>query len=382
MEGLTLTDAASNTQTFDDMALGPIADGENGWKVAGPARDQAVVNVAGSNNAFHISSDIVSGDFGGPYSPALSAAAGESTVSAYQGQSIGFDLKAVSPTVDGSRLEVDFANAAGTDRNNFLVIELTGSGLRIAVNEPTTAGDWAVNNFSAFTGNRTLVSGIDQSVSHHLEMRLTYVDGQNNDRIDIYLDGALIGTTTTFENYRDFSTDLAPDPAHATNIAANLTDRVLFRTGDAGQPHDGPGGLNQGFNIDNVTTAVYNNSSATGNDGANVITGNSGDNVITGLGGADTLHGGGGNDTLIGGLGNDTITGDAGDDVVQYTLGDGVDIIDLAEPAPTRWRCPARPATTPSMSPSTAPASSARSRACPRRMSSATPSMAGAAATR
>ena len=328
VENLTLTDAASNTQTFDDMALGPIADGENGWKVAGPARDQAVVNVAGSNNAFHISSDIVSGDFGGPYSPALSAAAGESTVSAYQGQSIGFDLKAVSPTVDGSRLEVDFANAAGTDRNNFLVIESTGSGLRIAVNEPTTAGDWAVNNFSAFTGNRTLVSGIDQSVSHHLEMRLTYVDGQNNDRIDIYLDGALIGTTTTFENYRDFSTDLAPNPAHATNIAANLTDRVLFRTGDAGQPHDGPGGLNQGFNIDNVTTAVYNNSSATGNDGANVITGNSGDNVITGLGGADTLHGGGGNDTLIGGLGNDTITGDAGDDVVQYTLGDGVDIID------------------------------------------------------
>ena len=78
VENLTLTDAASNTQTFDDMALGPIADGENGWKVAGPARDQAVVNVAGSNNAFHISSDIVSGDFGGPYSPALSAAAGES----------------------------------------------------------------------------------------------------------------------------------------------------------------------------------------------------------------------------------------------------------------------------------------------------------------
>ena len=328
VENLTLTDGASNTQTFDDMALGAIADGENGWKVAGPARDQAVVNVAGSNNAFHISSDIVSGDFGGPYSPALSAAAGESSASAYQAQSIGFDLKAVSPTVDGSRLEVDFANAAGTDRNNFLVIESTGSGLRIAVNEPTTAGDWAVNDFSAFTGNRTLVSGIDQSVSHHIEMRLTYVDGPNNDRIDIYLDGALIGSTTTFENYRDFSTDLAPNPDHATNIAANLTDRVLFRTGDAGQPHDGPGGLNQGFNIDNVTTSVYNNASATGNDDANVITGNSGDNVISGLGGNDTLHGGAGNDTLIGGLGNDTIFGDAGNDVIKYVVGDGADIID------------------------------------------------------
>ena len=36
VENLTLVDAASNTQTFDDMALGPIADGENGWKVLGP----------------------------------------------------------------------------------------------------------------------------------------------------------------------------------------------------------------------------------------------------------------------------------------------------------------------------------------------------------
>ena len=305
VENLTLVDAASNTQTFDDMATGPIADGENGWKVLGPNRDQAVVDVAG-NKVFHISSDPASGDFGGPYSPALSVAAGEPGLSAYQGQSIGFDLKAVSSIVDGSRLEIDFANAAGTDRNNYLVIESTGNGLRIAVNEPTNAGDWAVNDFNAFTGNRTLVSDVDQSVSHHLEMRLTYVDGPDNDRIDIYLDGALIGTTTTFENYRDSSPDLAPNQDHDTNAAANLTDRVLFRTGDAGQPHDGPGGLNQGFNIDNVATSVYNNTDGTGNDGDNVITGNSGDNVLSGLGGNDILRGNDGIDTLDGGAGIDT----------------------------------------------------------------------------
>ena len=77
VENLTLSMPASNTQTFDDMALGPIADGENGWKVLGPARDQAVVDLGGGNHAFHISSDPASGDFGGPYSPALSVAAGE-----------------------------------------------------------------------------------------------------------------------------------------------------------------------------------------------------------------------------------------------------------------------------------------------------------------
>ena len=61
--------------------------------------------------------------------------------------------------------------------------------------------------------------------------------------------------------------------------------------------HDGPGGLNQGFNIDNLTTSVYNNTNGTGNDGDNVITGNSGDNVLSGLGGNDTIDGGAGSDT-------------------------------------------------------------------------------------
>ena len=81
---------------------------------------------------------------------------------------------------------------------------------------------------------------------------------------------------------------------------------MLFRTGDAGQPHDGPGRQNQGFNIDNLTTSVYNNTDGTGNDGDNVITGNSGDNVLSGLGGNDILRGNDGIDTLDGGAGIDT----------------------------------------------------------------------------
>src|SRR5262249_38511167 len=51
VENLTLLDAATNTQTFDNMATGPIANGENGWKFVGPSnRDQAVVDLGGGNN--------------------------------------------------------------------------------------------------------------------------------------------------------------------------------------------------------------------------------------------------------------------------------------------------------------------------------------------
>jgi len=73
---------------------------------------------------FRMSSDPSVPDFAGPYSPQLSAAAGEpDTGAAFNGQSISFTFQPVSATPDGSRLEVDFGNAAGTDRNNFLVIE-------------------------------------------------------------------------------------------------------------------------------------------------------------------------------------------------------------------------------------------------------------------
>src|SRR5258707_9472820 len=119
------------------MTLGPITNGENNWKVAG-SHDQAIVDRGGGNFAFRMSSDPSSGDFGGPYSPELSAAAGETGAgAAFDGQSIKFNFQAVNATPDGSRLEVDFGNAAGTDRNNFLVIEsFNGQGIRITVSEP------------------------------------------------------------------------------------------------------------------------------------------------------------------------------------------------------------------------------------------------------
>jgi Ca2+-binding RTX toxin-like protein len=281
------------------MTLGPITDGENGWKVAG-SHDQAIVDRGGGNFAFRMSSDPSSGDFGGPYSPELSVAAGETGAgAAFDGQSIKFNFQAVNATPDGSRLEVDFGNAAGADRNNFLVIESSATtGIRIAVSEPSADGQHfsGEDNGSFPTDWRELATGVDPSAQHTLEMRLDYTDGVNNDRIDIYLDGQYIGQTTTFENYHD-----GIGGAHDANAAANFTDRVFFRGGANGAPQDtvGQHNVNEGFYFDNLTTSVYNNTSGAGNGLANIITGNSGDNLLTGLGGADTLNGGLGIDTAV-----------------------------------------------------------------------------------
>jgi Big-like domain-containing protein/VCBS repeat protein/copper-binding protein NosD/peptidase M10/serralysin-like protein/hemolysin type calcium-binding protein len=320
-ENLTLLDAGSDTQDFDNFGLGPITNGENGWVVlAASGIDQEVVNQSGSDNAFRMSSDPTTGAFAGPYSPGLFETAGEpQTTADYDSQSIRFTFQAFNPVPDDSRLEVDFGTVAANDRNNFMVIESssTTGGIRIAVNHPVPGGAFANPVFTGFTGNIELVSGVDPSVPHEIEMRVTYVDGPDNDVIDIYLDGSHIGTTTTFENFRD-----ASNPDHAANAEINQTNRLFFRSGAGGAAaQDGPGGQNQGFLFDDITNAVYNNTNGTGNALANIINGNTGDNILSGLGANDTLNGNGGNDTLEGGGDDDTLDGGDGIDTAVYTTG-------------------------------------------------------------
>ncbi|HYC48492.1 MAG TPA: hypothetical protein VED01_23715, partial [Burkholderiales bacterium] len=306
VENLTLLDAASNIEDFEDFALGAIANGENGWQFGGGGKDQEVV-LADGDNAFRMSNDPGNADFSGPYTPALAATAGELGVTSADVESMTFSLqfRPANATADGSRLEIDFGNEAANDRVNFLVLEHTatpGVGLRIATAEPTTTADqWVTNtglngDFNFATGSRTLAAEIDPSAWHTLSLTVNFVPGQDNDVIDVYLDGAHIGQSTTFENFFDFHTGAD----HATAAEAHQANRVFFRAADgAGNPFaaDGAGGNRQGFLIDEIDYRSFNNLDGTGNALDNVITGNSGANTLSGLGGNDTLHGQSGTDT-------------------------------------------------------------------------------------
>ncbi|WP_092424613.1 cadherin domain-containing protein [Alloyangia pacifica] len=331
VENLVLMDAAENAEDFEDFDLGAITDGENDWAVNSTANsDQAVVTDPedGDNQVFKISSDPSSGAFAGPYTPGLDVAAGESSTSAgADSMQIGFTFRAVDPDPsDNATLEVDFGTEGATDRNNFMRIENTGDGLRIAVSDPLADGNWqtgdTLNDFSAFTGNTTLIEGVDPTVEHRLIMVMRFNDGADNDVVDFYLDDLYIGSSTSFENYRDFygSGD------HDANAEANQVSRLFFRTSAAGAETDGAGGLNEGFYFDDISYSTFDAAgpSGTGNTLDNTITGNSGANLLSGLGGDDSLSGGLGNDTLEGGEGDDVLDGGLGND--SLVGGAGTDV--------------------------------------------------------
>ncbi|MCB1487080.1 MAG: hypothetical protein KDJ88_06435, partial [Bauldia sp.] len=321
VENLTLLDGASNTETFEDFTPGAIDNGENGWAFLGGPIDQEVIVDPhdGGNQVFRMSSDPASGAFAGPYSPALPASAGEpQTTADFDSMQITFTFQAVAPG-DNSRVEVDFGLDTPTDRDNFMAIEnIAGSGLRIAVADPLLNGTWdtgdGIDDFTAFTGNRTLVGGLDATQEYQLTMVMHFNDGADNDTVDFYLDGKYIGSSTSFENYRD-----SLGGTHLDNAEANQVASLFFRANGAGAPADGPGGENQGFLFDDIQYSVFDQAgpSGTGNSLDNVITGNSGDNILSGLGGKDTLIGGLGNDTLYGGTGNDLLFGGIGNDVLN-----------------------------------------------------------------
>ncbi len=330
----TLTDIVPSYETdFSEFDLGAIANGENSWVFNGGAADQGIVDIGGPNGkVFKMSSDPDLPNFSGPYSAALARPAGEpQTTAEVDTIRISYDFMAVSAAPDSSRLEVDFGHEDATDRANFLVIEWeAGVGLRIAVNEPLTDGSWTTNTFDAFTGNRTLVDGLDGGGAqwHNLEMVLRFVDGQDNDVIDIFLDGSHIGTTTTFENYRDFHDPTTSGNSHLVNAEGEITSRIFFRpSAGNGGVTDGPNGDNQGFYFDNLQIASYNSGSLhgdslSGGSGADSLLGEIGDDVLDGGDDVDALYGGDGADSLDGGDGNDLQDGGIGDDHLVAGSGD------------------------------------------------------------
>jgi len=158
----------------------------------------------------------------------------------------------------------------------------------------------------------TVASGLSRAVAHTVKLTIDFVDGPTNDVVQVYVDGSLRHTGTSWE---DFFRDCEGNPPRTV-------DSMIFQARNVAAPLT----LGKGFLIDNLS---YSSSLPltcnviVGTDGPDTLNGTNKSDCIDGRGGDDTINGGNGRDVLVGGDGNDTISGGNGGDYIFG--GDGND---------------------------------------------------------
>jgi hypothetical protein len=97
------------------------------------------------------------------------------------------------------------------------------------------------------TGNfvfQQLTTNIDRTIWHRVDVNVSFVDGPSNDVVKVYLDGLLLVTGTTWEDF-----DRYGPTSDGGGGGLSPVNSVLFRAGGSSVPAN----LGGGFYIDNVS---------------------------------------------------------------------------------------------------------------------------------
>lgn len=259
--GSALADSAAIDFENPPYTTGSIHN-QDGWSSTGSAGfgcaiyDHAVVmNIYGypsfGGQSLRMSNAVVSGCFGDhTFSKSLADEAGESAASdAYNGGLSGgarqayfeaeWDFASTVPGSEQPGLSVVASPARGDGaRMSWVQMADTPSGLavnfydyQISANPPT--GDFVFTN---------IAGGLDRSVPHTIKIQMWFLDGPQNDVVQVWVDGVLAHTGTSWEDY--FRQNQPP--------GTRTVDSILFRTGGLPGVHDAPATLGNGFVIDNL----------------------------------------------------------------------------------------------------------------------------------
>lgn len=82
-----------------------------------------------------------------------------------------------------------------------------------------------------------------RAVPHHLKLSIDFVDGPSNDIVKVWIDGVLVHTGTTWENYYRYDSEASAEQS------PRIIKSVIFRTGGPAAPST----LGSGYFFDNLT---------------------------------------------------------------------------------------------------------------------------------
>ena len=236
---------------FEGFTLGEV-NNQDGWTSGHgsstcPLYDVAVVpNTSGfaafGSKSLRISNACTSGSFNDQtFSKSLANEAGETSAatSTFSGGirqpyfEAQWDFASVQPGSEQVGLSVVASPDQGFGgRMSWVQMQDTPTGLQLNFEEY----QHSILNFVL----TPMATGLDRTVPHTVRITMQFIDGAENDIVKVYLDGALIHTGTSWEDFfRDFQGGL-PQPV----------DSILFRVAGTAAPAN----LGKGFFIDNFSS--------------------------------------------------------------------------------------------------------------------------------
>ena len=235
--------------TFDapTYALGSI-NGQNGWSMTGPY-DAAVASTSNFGSpagfgaqALRISDGVTSGSFGDwVFAPPLTDAVGEadSTNRSFSPGSlqrhfdISFDIVSTQASEQpGLHVSVSPDRGDGS-RMSYLRFADATSGIDVYFDD--VQGTSTPANFV----EAAIASGLSRTTAHRIELTLDTLDGPSNDVVKVWIDGVLVHTGTSWENYYRYDHEASAEQsprivktiilqARGTADPANLGKGFLF----------------------------------------------------------------------------------------------------------------------------------------------------------
>ena len=247
--------AASNLSVdFESptYSIGNI-NGQDGWMKTGPYDAAVAANTYGYSSfggqTFRVSDAVTSGSFGDQtFAKPLTDAVGEadstagsfSTGTLQRHFEMRFDVASTQPGAQQPGLHISVSPDRGDgSRMSYLRFEDGTAGINVFFDDVQGTGNPA--NFV----ETQIASGLDRTVPHAVKLTLDTLDGPSNDVVKVWVDGALVHTGTSWENYYRY------DSESAFEQSPRIVKTVLFRAAGASVPAD----LGNGFLFDNLSLA-------------------------------------------------------------------------------------------------------------------------------
>ncbi len=237
----------NGSTTFDTFALGSV-NGQDGWSATGPYDQEIVDNIYAyptfGCKTLRVSNAVTSGSFGDwIFSKSAVNEAGETTAvnGGFSGGTrqnhldLQFDLAPTS-TDQQPGLQVAVAPDRGDGaRMSFVRFEDMADGIHVQFFD-----------YSSSTFNQTDVATLTRTAPHTIKFSMEFIDGASNDVVKLYIDGNLVKTGTSWEQYYR---DLSQLPPTVDSLLIQARDNVGGNV---------PANLGNGYLFDNlgVTTST------------------------------------------------------------------------------------------------------------------------------